>query len=78
MPRSTWRHLRMTNVVESLCCPTTAVDDTDKRFKKAERATAVIWKMLMVVPKRFQRFSVSELLAQACTETIGAAVGCTL
>ena len=35
-----------------------------KRFKKVERATAVIWKMLMVAQTRFRRLSAPELLAK--------------
>ena len=38
--------------------------DAAKRFKKVERATAVIWKMLMVAQKRFRRLSAPELLAK--------------
>jgi len=33
-------------------------------FKKVERATAVIWKMLMVAQKRFRRLNAPELLAK--------------
>ncbi len=38
--------------------------DAAKRFKKVERATAVIWKMLMVAEKRFCRSNAPELPAK--------------
>ena len=38
--------------------------DAAKRFKKAERVTAVIWKMLMVAEKRFRWLNAPELLAK--------------
>ena len=38
--------------------------DAAKRFKKVERPTAVIWKMLMVAEKRFRRLNAPELLAE--------------
>ncbi len=38
--------------------------DAAKRFKKVERATAVIWKMLMVAQTRFRRPNAPELLAK--------------
>lgn len=37
-----------------------------KRFKRMERGTAVIWKMLMVAQTRFRRLSAPDLLAKAC------------
>jgi len=39
--------------------------DAAKRFKKVERATAVIWKMLMVAQMRFRRLNAQELLARS-------------
>ena len=38
--------------------------DAAKRFKKVERATAVIWKILMVAQKRFRRLNAPKLLAK--------------
>ncbi|MDR7566726.1 MAG: hypothetical protein QN185_13610, partial [Armatimonadota bacterium] len=38
--------------------------DAAKRFKKVERAAAVIWKMLMVAQTRFRRLNAPELLAK--------------
>ncbi|MDR7435958.1 MAG: hypothetical protein QN189_12650 [Armatimonadota bacterium] len=39
--------------------------DAAKRFKKVERATAGIWKTLMVAQKSFRRLNAPELLARA-------------
>jgi putative transposase len=35
-----------------------------KRFKRSDRATAVIWKMLMVAERRFRRLNAPHLLAK--------------
>ncbi|WPD18456.1 IS256 family transposase [Thermaerobacter composti] len=63
-PKEHWRHLRTTNVVESPFAALRLRTDAAKRFKKVERATAVIWKMLMVAQRRFRRLSAPELLAK--------------
>src|SRR5690606_33888324 len=63
-PKEHWRHLRTTNVVESPFAALRLRTDAAKRFKKVERATAVIWKMLMVAQKRFRRLKAPELLAK--------------
>jgi len=63
-PKEHWVHLRTTNVVESPFAALRLRTDAAKRFKKVERATAVIWKMLMVAEKRFRRLNASELLAE--------------
>jgi len=63
-PREHWVHLRTTNVVESPFAALRLRTDAAKRFKKVERATAVIWKMLMVAEKRFRRLNAPELLAK--------------
>ena len=36
--------------------------DAAKRYKRVDRATAVIWKMLLVAERRFHRLKASELL----------------
>ena len=38
--------------------------DAAKRFKRVDRATAVIWKMLMIAEQRFRRLNAPELLKQ--------------
>lgn len=53
-----------TNVVESLLAALRLRTDAGKRFKKVQRATAVIWKMQMVAQRRFWRLNAPELLAK--------------
>ena len=36
--------------------------DAAKRYKRVDRATAVIWKMLMVAEKRFRRLKAPALM----------------
>ncbi|MCL6597107.1 MAG: IS256 family transposase, partial [Firmicutes bacterium] len=68
-PREHWVHLRTTNVVESPFAALRLRTDAAKRFKRVERATAVIWKMLMVAQKRFRRLNAPELLAKVYAGT---------
>jgi transposase-like protein len=49
-PKEHWKHLRTTNVVESPFAAVRLRTGAAKRFKKAENATAVIWKTLLVAP----------------------------
>ena len=39
--------------------------DAAKRYKRVDRAIAVIWKMLMVVEQRFRRLNAPELMKAA-------------
>ncbi len=54
-PREHWQHLRTTNPVESPFAALRLRTDAAKRYKRVDRATAVIWKMLMIAEKRFRR-----------------------
>ena len=63
-PKEHWVHLRTTNIVESPLAALRLRTDAVKRSKKVERATAVIWKMLMVAQKKFRRLNAPELLAK--------------
>ena len=56
-----WQHLRTTNPVESPFASLRLRTDAAKRYKRAGRAIAVIWKMLMVVERRFRRLNAPEL-----------------
>ena len=47
-PREHWQHLRTTNPVESPFAALRLRTDAAKRYKRVDRATAVIWKMLMI------------------------------
>ena len=48
-PREHWQHLRTTNPVESPFASLRLRTDAAKRYKRVDRAIAVIWKMLMIV-----------------------------
>lgn len=54
-PESHWKHLRTTNVVESPFAAVRLRTSAAKRFKRVERATALIWKLLTVAEKRFRK-----------------------
>jgi hypothetical protein len=53
-----------TNVVESPLAALRLRTDAAKRYKRVDRATAVIWKMLMVAQQKFRRLNAPELLAR--------------
>lgn len=61
-PREHWQHLRTTNPVESPFAALRLRTDAAKRYKSVDRATAVIWKMLMIAEKRFRRLKAPELM----------------
>ena len=63
-PREHWKHLRTTNIVESPFAALRLRTGAAKRFKKAENATAVIWKMLMLAEKRFRKLDAPDKLKQ--------------
>jgi transposase-like protein len=47
-PREHWQHLRTTNPLESPFAALRLRTDAAKRYKRVDRAMAVIWKMLLV------------------------------
>jgi transposase-like protein len=61
-PREHWQHLRTTNPVESPFAALRLRTDAAKRYKRVDRATAVIWKMLMIGEKRFRRLKAPGLM----------------
>ena len=63
-PREHWQHLRTTNPVESPFAALRLRTDAAKRYKRVDRATAVIWKMLMIAEKRFRRLKAPELMSE--------------
>jgi transposase-like protein len=63
-PKEHWKHLRTSNVVESPFAAVRLRTGAAKRYKRAENATAVIWKTLLVAEKRFRRLDHPELLAE--------------
>jgi putative transposase len=67
-PKEHWKHLRTTNVVESPFAALRLRTDAAKRYKRAENATAVIWKMLLLAEQRFRRLDAPEKLMQVYLE----------
>jgi len=63
-PREHWQHLRTTNPVESPFAALRLRTDAAKRYKRVDRATAVIWKMLMIAEKRFGRLKAPEMMRE--------------
>ncbi len=63
-PGEQWVHLRTVNVVESPFAALRLRTNAAKRYKRSDRATAVIWKMLMVAERRFRRLNASHLLVK--------------
>ena len=61
-PRDHWKHLRTTNPIESPFAYLRLRTDAAKRFKKVENAIAVIWKLLLVVEKKFRILTAANLL----------------
>ena len=57
-----WQHLRTTNPVESPFASLRLRTDAAKCYKRVDKAIAVIWKMLMVVEKRFRRLNAPDLM----------------
>jgi transposase-like protein len=63
-PREHWRHLRTTNVVESPFDAVRLRTSAAKRFKKVEHATALIWRLLLVVERHFRKLNAPHLCAE--------------
>jgi len=61
-PEAHWSHIRTTNPLESPFAALRLRTDAAKRYKRVDRATALIWKLLMVAEKRFRRLKGRELL----------------
>lgn len=60
-PKDHWRHLRTTKVVESPFAAVRLRTSAAKRFKKVERATAIIWRLLLIAEQRFRKLNAPEL-----------------
>jgi len=61
-PDAHWSHIRTTNPLESPFAALRLRTDAAKRYKRVDRATALIWKLLMVAEKRFRRLKGRDLL----------------
>lgn len=63
-PEEHWRHIRTTNVVESPFSAVRLRTNAAKRYRNVGNATALIWKVLMVVEKRFRKLNAPHLLRE--------------
>jgi len=61
-PKEHWSHIYTSNPVESPFAALRLRTDAAKRFKRVDNATAVIWKMLLVIEKKFQKLRDSQLM----------------
>ena len=61
-PQPHWQHIRTTNPVESSFAALRLRTDAAKRYKRVDRATAVMWRLLMVAERRFRRLNGAQLL----------------
>jgi len=68
-PQEHWTHIRTTNVVESPFAAVRLRTGAAKRFKRVENATALIWKMLLVVQQNFRKLNAPHLLAHVYAGT---------
>ena len=64
LPREHWQHLRTSNVVESPFQVVRLRTNAARRFKKAENASAIIWKLLMVAESTFRRLKRVDMLTE--------------
>ena len=62
-PQPHWQHIRTTNPVESPFAALRLRTDGAKRYKRVDRATAVMWRLLMVAEQRFRRLNGAQLLS---------------
>lgn len=63
-PAAHWKHIRTTNIIESPFAAVRLRTGAAKRFKKVENATALIWRMLLVVQENFRKLNAPHLLAE--------------
>jgi transposase-like protein len=63
-PGEHWRHLRTPNVVESPFDAVRLRTSAAKRFNKVENATALIWRLLLVVEQHFRKLNAPHLAAE--------------
>ena len=61
-PKEHWQHLRTTIPVESSFAALKLRTDAAKCYKRVDRATAAIWKMLLITEKRFRGLKAPELM----------------
>jgi len=69
-PQAHWVHLRTTNPVESPFAAARLRTSAAKRFKRAENATAMLWKLLRVAEQRFRKVNAPELMAKVAAGAV--------
>jgi putative transposase len=69
-PADHWRHLRTTNVIESPFDAVRLRTSAAKRFKTVANATALIWKLLLVVEQHFRKLNRPELCEDIFNGTV--------
>jgi transposase-like protein len=63
-PKEHWIHLRTSNAIESPFSRVRLRTDASRRYKKADNATAVIWKTLMIGEKKFRKLNKPEMMKE--------------
>jgi transposase-like protein len=63
-PKAHWIHLRTSNPIESPFAALRLRTSAAKRFKRVDNATTVIWKMLLVLEKKFRKLNAPELMEE--------------
>jgi transposase-like protein len=63
-PKEHWRHLRTSNPIESPFAALRLRTSAAKRFQRVDNATAVIWKMLLVLEKKFRKVNAPDLMVE--------------
>jgi transposase-like protein len=63
-PEEHWKHIRTSNVVESPFSSVRLRTSAARRMRNVGNATALIWKVLMVAEKRFNKLNAPHLLTE--------------
>jgi transposase-like protein len=63
-PKEHWKHLRTSNIVESPFSAVRLRTDASRRFKKVEGAKAMIWKLLQVAERNWNKLSRPDLMGE--------------
>jgi len=61
-PKEHWSHIRTTNVIESPFATVRLRTNAAKRYKKVSNATVLIYKVLMIAEKRFNKLKAANLM----------------
>lgn len=61
-PKEHWTHLRTSNPIESPFFALRLRTHAARRYKKVENATAVLWKLLLIAERRFNKLTAAPLV----------------